>query len=362
MSLEALLDVGPARLRINQAWTSGRHAPPPGSLAFDWAMTLLSAIFLSGVFLDGWAHTHGRVDDSFFTPWHAVVYSGYLAIAVFLVSTLVTNVVRGHPWRQAPPDGYGLSLLGVVLWAAGGPADLAWHQLVGFEANVEALLSPAHTLLGIGFALIVSGPLRAALRRPEASAWSHGLPMVLSLAFVMSVLTFFTQFAHPLANLWASGLAPTSADLADTRQELGLTGMLLTAAILTGPILLVLRERQLPVGGLSMVLTLNAGAMGFLFDRGSYPWPQVLAQSAAGVAADGLLLFLRPHADRVRPWRAFAFGVPTVFQLAYFGSLLLTDGIWWSPHLWLGSVVLCGVVGWLLSYLLVPPRPAVARR
>ena len=291
-----------------------------------------------------------------------MVYSGYLAIAVFLVSTLVTSVVRGHPWRQAPPDGYGLSLLGVALWAAGGPADLAWHQLVGFEANVEALLSPAHTLLGIGFALIVSGPLRAALRRPEASAWSHGLPMVLSLAFVMSVLTFFTQFAHPLANLWASGLAPTSADLADTRQELGLTGMLLTAAILTGPILLVLRERQLPVGGLSMVLTLNAVAMGFLFDRGSYPWPQVLAQSAGGVAADGLLLFLRPHADRVRPWRAFAFGVPTVFQLAYFGSLLLTDGIWWSPHLWLGSVVLCGVVGWLLSYLLVPPRPAVARR
>lgn len=180
--------------------------------------------------------------------------------------------------------------------------------------------------------------------------------MVLSLAFVVSVLTFFTQFAHPLANVWARGGAPLSVGLADARQELGLVGMFLTPAILVGAILLVLRHRRLPVGSLTLVLTINAVAMGFLYDGGRYPLGQVLAQSAAGVAADGLLLLLRPHADRAPAWRAFAFGVPTLFQVAYFGSLLLTDGIWWSPHLWLGSVVLCGIVGWLLSHLVVPPR------
>jgi hypothetical protein len=37
-------------------------------MSFDWIATLLSLTFLGGVYLDGWAHSHGRVDDTFFTP------------------------------------------------------------------------------------------------------------------------------------------------------------------------------------------------------------------------------------------------------------------------------------------------------
>ena len=39
--------------------------------AFDWAATMLAGVFTGGLFLDGWAHTHGRVDDTFFTPWRS---------------------------------------------------------------------------------------------------------------------------------------------------------------------------------------------------------------------------------------------------------------------------------------------------
>jgi hypothetical protein len=35
-------------------------------------MSLLSAWLVGGLFPDGWAHAHGRVDQSFFTPWHTV--------------------------------------------------------------------------------------------------------------------------------------------------------------------------------------------------------------------------------------------------------------------------------------------------
>jgi putative effector of murein hydrolase len=31
----------------------------------------------------------------------------------------------------------------------------------------------------------------------------------------------------------------------------------------------------------------------------------------------------------------------------------LTRGIGWSAHLWMGSIVLAGVTGWLLSYILL---------
>ena len=43
-------------------------------------------------------------------------------------------------------------------------------------------------------------------------------------------------------------------------------------------------------------------------------------------------------------------------------TLLATVGLSWSTHLWLGSVVFAGIVGWLTSYLLVPPRLAPSER
>ena len=78
---------------------------------FDWAATILAATFTAGVFLDGWAHTHGRVDDTFLTPWHAVLYSGFLAMAVLLVGRAAWGVARYRlTWRRAMPEGYGLGL------------------------------------------------------------------------------------------------------------------------------------------------------------------------------------------------------------------------------------------------------------
>jgi hypothetical protein len=46
-----------------------------------WMLVPGSVWFVAGLYLDGWAHNHGKVDNTFFTPWHAVFYSGYVAIA-----------------------------------------------------------------------------------------------------------------------------------------------------------------------------------------------------------------------------------------------------------------------------------------
>jgi hypothetical protein len=64
-----------------------KAAPAPerelagGGRAFDWVAVALCAWLQGGGFLDGWAHHHGRVDASFFTPWHAMLYTGSLAVA-----------------------------------------------------------------------------------------------------------------------------------------------------------------------------------------------------------------------------------------------------------------------------------------
>lgn len=318
---------------------------------FDWSVTILAGIFLGGVFLDGWAHTHGRVDNTFFTPWHAALYSGYLATALLLVGRAAWGHARGAAWRDAMPVGYGLSLVGAGVWIVGGPFDLLWHRLFGFEAGVEALLSPAHGVLALGFGFMASGPLRAALHRP-AGRWRDELPLVLSLTFVIANLMFFTQIAHPLSNLWAAGTARPSSDVT----ELGLVSMMLTAAINTAPVLLLLRHGRLPAGAVSILVGLQCFAVGFVYDHGPYPaWP-VVGMMAAAVVADLLRAVLRPSDLRPAAFRCFAMAFPALLCLGYFVALALTVGIGWSTHLWTGIVGFSGVLGWLMSYVALPPR------
>ena len=103
---------------------------------FDWVIVILSAWLIGGAFVDGWAHTHGKVDTTFFTPWHVAFYTGFLAVAGALVGALVYQVARRGTWRQALPPGYNLSLLGTVIFGCGGVGDLLWHALFGIERDV----------------------------------------------------------------------------------------------------------------------------------------------------------------------------------------------------------------------------------
>jgi hypothetical protein len=328
---------------------------------FDWAMVVLSAWLLGGAYVDGWAHTHGKVDTSFFTPWHAVFYSGFLAVASYLLAHMLRNLARGYTWRLALPAGYGLSLLGALIFWLGGMGDLVWHALFGIEQNVEALLSPTHLLLACGVWFIVSGPFRAAWQRPETEArcWQQQAPMLLSLAFMLSVLTFITQIAHPVANLWGAG---SRRDPAWLFEEMGVVSFLWDAGVMMGMVLLAMQRWTLAQGALTLVLTLNAMAMGFLYHHGAYPLLHVLARAAAGLVADIMLLRLTPSEQRRGALRLFAFVMPATVSALYFLAVQLTAGIWWSIHLWMGIIVLTGVVGTLLSYLLVPPPIAAPWR
>lgn len=598
-----------------------------GGLRFDWIAVVLSAWLVGGIYLDGWAHNHLPQLETFFTPWHGVLYSGFLAVFAFLTYTLLTNRRRGLPWRQALPPGYDLSLAGALVFWAAGAGDLVWHQLFGIEVSVEALLSPTHLLLALGAVLMVSGPLRAAWRRPGALPRdpAGALPALLSLTFTLAILAFMTQFAHPLVDTLAApeGTAPTpgtelyamradgggqtrltadgqalhqhpawspdggeiafaagrdadhlqivvmnadgtgqrqltataggnitpawsrdgrriafasdragrfelyvmnadgsaqtrltdgpaartgpawsrdgrriafnlqtrpnhwqvavmNADGGDQRmlstvdasewgaawspdgnqiaftstrdghaevylmdaggggqtrltvsqdwsaypawsadgrriafasrrdgiaqiyamnadgsgvvdlsrdtgadhgtdllawspdgreivytsrghpaesvdpfytQGLGIAAILLQTGLLMGVVLLAVRRWPPPPGGLTLVFALSSVLIAFMHDQ----YALIPAALAAGVVADGLVWWLKPSATRPGALRRFAFAVPVVFYGLYYLALWPTRGIGWTIHLWLGSVVMAGVVGLLLSYLLAPP-------
>ncbi len=333
---------------------------PAGSLRFDLLSLLLSTWFLIGLFIDGWAHNHGEVDNTFFTPWHALLYSGVLAVGAFLGLNQFRNVLKGYAFTRALPRGYLLSLVGVAIFFVGGGFDFVWHSLFGFEANVEALLSPAHLLLASGAFLFVTGPLRAAWNRRDARGWSGLYTVVYSLVILLSLLTFFTQFAN---------IYPAAATIAATHPERGdvffwdvtdLSAVLISGALTVGMILFSIRRWTLPFGALTVLLTANALLMYWLrIQFVSDFWPALLAAPLAGLAGDVLLRAWQPSAERVGTLRLFAFLLPVILFASYFLLLIATSGIWWTIHMWLGVTAMAGVGGLFLSYLAVPPAVPV---
>jgi hypothetical protein len=336
-----------------------------GGLAFDWVTVALCAWLQGGAFLDGWAHNHGRVDTLFLTPWHAVLYTGFLAVAGWLTATLVRNRAAGIAWRRALPPGYGLSFVGVLMFAAGGVGDALWHRLFGIEQSIEALYSPSHLTLAVGSALIVSGPFRAAWRRRDHAStpgWGKLLPMLLSLTFMLSGFTFSAQVLHPLFPLRRLMALPRADEMVVYLQTLLIATVLIQILLRVGVILLAVRRWRLPPGSVTLVWTLNSLLMCTLDPE--YDYGLLLPVLLSALVGDGLLARLWPTPQRPWAFRLFAFTMPVVFYLGYFGALWLLKGWWWSVHLWTGAILLAGLAGWLLSYCILPPpdpREADAR-
>ena len=183
----------------------------------DWTLALLSVWLVGGFYIDLWAHAHGRVDDTFFTPWHAIMYAGAAAFAVVLAGLAIFGSPRGVSVRNALPGPYRWSFAGVLLFGLGGVLDLAWHTVFGFEVDVEALLSPTHLLLATSGMLMFSGPLRSAASRlgsePSRRGWQTAGPFVVSLTMAFAVLVAFTQYVNPIVDAWSSatdGADPTA--------------------------------------------------------------------------------------------------------------------------------------------------------
>src|ERR1700687_2965881 len=187
---------------------------------FEWTVVALCTWLMAGAYLDSWAHRHLARLETFFTPWHAVLYSGMFAILAFLAITAQRNRDRGYSLDRVLPAGYSLSLIGCVLFGVGGVIDMVWHLRFGIEVSLAALLSPPHLLLMLALGLIVTGPLRAAWRRPVSRA---PFTAVISASLLLSMFTFFNQFDQPLVNTWAATHAATT-DNSRSLQELGTLG------------------------------------------------------------------------------------------------------------------------------------------
>jgi hypothetical protein len=322
----------------------------PATRQFEWVVVALCTWLMAGAYLDSWAHRHLARLETFFTPWHAVLYSGMLAVLIFLAVTALRNRARGQSPGQVLPAGYGLSLAGCVLFGFGGVIDMFWHLRFGIEVSLAALISPPHLLLMLALGLIVTGPLRAAWRRSGSRA---PLTAVISASLLLSMFTFFDQFDQPLVNTWAATKAATP-DTIRYLQELGILGIMVQTALLTGVVLYLLSRFTLPFGSITLLAGLNGALLGSLEQH----FDLIPIAIIGGLLADLVMLWLQPGPERVVALRVASFLGPVGVSSLYLLFLELTRGISWPITLWLGSIVVSGAIGVLLSYLAVhPPIP-----
>ena len=175
---------------------------PASSLPFDWLMAVLAVLLMGGVIQDGWAHGHGLVDQSFLTPWHAIMYGCMALSGIVLGITGVRNLKRGYSFRRGLPFGYWTAAIGVLLFITGGVFDSIWHTLFGIETDINGLISVSHLWLALGGALVFAGPLLSIAHRYDARSggWKIAGPAILSVLATITLLGFFTQYAQPIGD------------------------------------------------------------------------------------------------------------------------------------------------------------------
>jgi hypothetical protein len=303
------------------------------------AIAFFGTWMVIGLHLDGWAH-NVRKPETFFSPWHFILYSGFgAAVAYFSF--------RGYFLKKrSTPD--ALTTFGLVLFIVGAVGDGIWHEIFGIEVNLEALLSPTHLALMIGGLCMLGIAYRSAWRADPPEDRVH-MSLVVTMTLNAAVIMFFTQYysAFRFGGLFAG---PRNDDI---WQVYALGSVFVTNAILLGLVYLIVRRWQTPRWAFTFSFAALAAAT-VLLDGRRGPMLNIAAAALAGLATDVLVRRLRPHAGEVRSSRLFSLLVPLAIWSLWFASLQLQDGVHWPAELWTGTIILAVLEGIGLGLLAFP--------
>ncbi len=345
-----------------------QHAAPR-SIALDYAVGICTIWIGSGFFLDAWAHGHVPV-ESFFTPYHAVFYSGMLAAIVVIAGFAASAHSRGYAWPDALPRCYRLAAVGIGVFLLGGIGDMLWHRVFGIEEGVDALLSPTHQILGLGIFLLATGPIRSVLSDRRATTLSRQLPLVLGLAAWLILAHFGTAYAFDPAAGRTNGPPPvvpftpnylTALSIGYYKIATGVLIVIFQSTLIAGFALWLVSRMHPSFGLFALLLTIGNAPAAAAFTNQTPLLAITLLQSVlTGLFADVLVARYdpRPVVGGITAFRWFAVAVPMTYVGIYLIGIGMTDGIWWTWNVALGSWIWSGVCGFALSLLIVARRAA----
>jgi hypothetical protein len=334
---------------------------PITSVRADAVMTVAALWFTLGLFLDAYAHANLSNLESFFTPWHAVFYSGFAVTAGWILWTIWGYVRQGRRGMAAVPVGYGAAVIALPGFAVSGGADLLWHELIGIETTTNIFFSPSHLGLFVSMVTLLTCPLRAAWAREEPGtrpALGQVLPAMLTLAMATSLALLFVTYGNALL-YGPNGIIGSLSDLESDGPDRIAASVVITTLVLVGPLLLLARRWYLPRGTATLLFALSAAISSVL--TGFENLEITVAAVVAGVLVDVLAAVLRPAGHRRLAYWAFGGLVPVLTWAAYLFAASVTAGALPAvTEFWTGLPLVAGLVGWGLAVLLLPNAQPLA--
>ncbi len=327
--------------------------PPISTLAFDWVYAILVFLVTAGIYLDGWSHSTFGPDQSVFNEYHLLFYTSLVAISFWLFGTAILNYRQGFNGFAALPAGYKLSALGIIVFGLTGVIDLTGHALFGFEVELEALFSPSHMGLFLGWAFISIGPARATYYRKlylkkEAMPLNGMLPALLSWVSFLNVLAFVSMEFFATTQQWMLVNERPSIDYYG--HLLGVTGVIIQTAIIVGCLTWLTFRFSLPIGSLLLFFLIYA-----LYDSiNKLDLALIPVFLVTGIFCDILYVLLKPNATRQLQLHLFNVLIIAILWGSFYSFIFATNfggGVWYTPYIWIGSIVQ-GIVTALLVSLL----------
>jgi hypothetical protein len=322
---------------------------------FDTVVVILMFALLFGAYFTAYAFViqPNTVVEPAGNIGQGIVLGAWLATTGFLFAAFAAGLRAGKPWNNALPDGYVGSLAAALTFGGAWIVDTAYWAptFVPHTVGLDALFTPPRLVLIAAAAVMASGPLRAAARRGETTA---GIDTLVSAALLLSVLTFATQFIHPLIDPYALQgyqYAPTG-DLKWLGENIGVAAILAQALILAGTGLLLNSGFKLRPGSLTLVFAIN----GLFVTTSKLHYAYLPVMVATGVAAD---IWIAYSARRPgRPSASLCAVIGGTYVVAYMVEILMTGGTSWAGSLWAGTIVATTMLSWMMGRLLRAGLPA----
>ncbi len=334
----------------------------------DWTTVALAGWLMVGLFVDGWAHNTQPNLETFFTPWHALFYSGFTATAGWVAWSVLRRAGVGgsrtamdlRRLAAAVPVGYGYAVGGLVIFGISGLGDLTWHQIFGIEQDIKALLSPTHLGLFSGAFLIVTAPARSQAAHPSPGGRPDGralLPALVSATMASCLIGFILQAWNP----FEYNPATFDSEFGGMQIQAGVAQYLLATVFVFGPLLWLAQRWELPFLAPLVLIAVQAVLIQAMIGLPSAGLAGLGILGAAAVG--GLAVAIRPGPDSLVRIRVFMATAPPLFWLVTLAGLASPagPGLGWEAEVWGGSVVWSALVGLGMTLLRPQPDPAPGR-
>ena len=290
-----------------------------------WVLLAASAWLVIGLQLDAYAHATTPELETFWTPWHGILYSG-IAASGFTLLWIMRSRLPGIPTYQsvlALPNALRLPLAGMAFLLVGGGVDTLWHNIWGIERDMEIFVSPSHEFIILGMVLVAMGPALMLATGPER-VLSPGGALLVGISTLFTVLPVHIYSLHATAigfRHLGSDLDPIPVFSPDAQL---IHGYIVSTILLLLPLIVIGRRWPLPIGLPSVLVSLVAVFMHLMFDSQRAWWP-ALTLAVAAIALEVVLRAATPFVRLSANARWILFGLLT--PPAAWGAVLLVGKI-----------------------------------